>query len=142
MAEITNKKDKLLADLAALGSTDERYRFIIETGRKAEPIREDQRLDKFLIEGCMSRAWLVPELRDGRLFFYVDSDAAIVKGIMAVLTSVYSGNKPAENLGLSPEFLREGGITEHLSMNRRNGLSNVVKQIMLYSKVYEALSRQ
>jgi cysteine desulfuration protein SufE len=136
------KKDSLLAELGALGSTDERYRYIIETGRKAEPVREDQRLDKFLIEGCMSQAWLVPEFRDGKLFFYVDSDAAIVKGIMAVLASVYSGNKPSENLGLSPEFLREGGITEHLSMNRRNGLSNVVKQIMLYSKVYEALSRQ
>ena len=59
---------------------------------------------------------------------------------MALLISVYSGNLPAENLALSPEFLKEGGVTEHLSMNRRNGLSSVVKQIMLYSAAFKALN--
>ena len=88
----------------------------------------------------MSQAWLIPEFKDGRLYFYVDSDAAIVKGIMALLISVYSGNLPAENLALSPDFLKEGGVTEHLSMNRRNGLSSVVKQIMLYSTAFKALN--
>jgi cysteine desulfuration protein SufE len=83
----------------------------------------------------------VPEFSEGRIRFYADSDAAIVKGIMAILIAVYSDNTPEENLSLSPEFLREGGVTEHLSMNRRNGLSNVVKQIMLYSTALKAMNR-
>ena len=141
MTGILQKKDKVLADLAALPSTDDRYKFIIDMGRSLPALSVAQRQDKYLIQGCMSQAWLVPELKDGRVLFYVDSDALIVKGIMAILISVYSGNTPNENLGLSPEFLREGGITEHLSMNRRNGLSSVVKQIMLYSTAFQALSK-
>jgi cysteine desulfuration protein SufE len=138
---ILQKKDKVLSDLAALPSTDDRYKYIIEMGRSLPPLSDAQRQDRFLIQGCMSQAWLVPELKDGRVQFYVDSDALIVKGIMAILIAVYGGNLPSENLGLSPEFLREGGITEHLSMNRRNGLSSVVKQIMLYSTAFLALSK-
>lgn len=141
MTSILQKKDKVLLDLAALPSTDDRYKYIIEMGRSLPALSDAQRLDKFLIQGCMSQAWLVPELKDGRVYFYADSDALIVKGIMAILLSVYSANAPSDNLGLSPEFLREGGITEHLSMNRRNGLSSVVKQIMLYSTAFLALSK-
>jgi cysteine desulfuration protein SufE len=141
MSTIQTKKAKILGDLSALSSTEDRYRFIIEMGRHLPPIPESQRLDKFLISGCMSQAWLVPEFSEGRIRFYADSDAAIVKGIMAILIAVYSDNTPEENLSLSPEFLREGGVTEHLSMNRRNGLSNVVKQIMLYSTALKAMNR-
>jgi cysteine desulfuration protein SufE len=141
MSTIQTKKEKILADLAELTATDDRYRFIIDMGRRLPPIPEAQRLDKFLISGCMSQAWLVPEFRDGHVLFHADSDAAIVKGIMAILIAVYSNNTPEENLGLSPDFLRDGGITEHLSMNRRNGLSNVVKQIMLYSTAFKAMKR-
>ena len=141
MSTIDEKKQSILAQLASIQSTDDRYKFIIEMGRKLPVLADTQRQDKFLIEGCMSRAWLVPEMKDGKLYFYVDSEAAIVKGIMAILVSVYSGNSPGENLSLSAEFLKEGGITEHLSMNRRSGLSSVVKQIMLYSTAFKAISQ-
>jgi cysteine desulfuration protein SufE len=140
MSDINAKKALILEELASITSSDDRYKFIIEKGRELPTLRDEQRLEKFLVQGCMSQAWLVPELKDGRLYFYVDSDAAIVKGIMAILVAVYSGNTPAENLILSPDFLKDGGITEHLSMNRRNGLSSVVKQIMLYSTAFKALS--
>jgi cysteine desulfuration protein SufE len=140
MSDINAKKALILEELASITSSDDRYKFIIEKGRELPTLRDEQRLEKFLVQGCMSQAWLVPELKDGRLYFYVDSDAAIVKGIMAILVAVYSGNTPAENLTLSPDFLKDGGITEHLSMNRRNGLSSVVKQIMLYSTAFKALS--
>lgn len=137
---ITEKKDKILAELAVIQDTDERYRYIIQKGRALSPLSSEQCADKFLIEGCISQAWLMPEFRDGKVYFHAHSEAAIVKGIMAILVEVYSGNTPQDNLGLSPEFLREGGITEHLSMNRRNGLSSVVKQIMLYNTAYKALA--
>jgi cysteine desulfuration protein SufE len=141
MSEILEKKEKILRDLAGINSSDERYKFIIDMGRKLPNLTDAQREDKYLIEGCMSRAWLVPEFKDGRLHFYVDSEAAIVKGIMAILVAVYSGNKPEENLTLSADFLKEGGITEHLSMNRRNGLSSVVRQMLLYSITFKALNK-
>lgn len=141
MSEIQEKKEKILRDLAGINSSDERYKFIIDMGRKLPSLTDAQREDKYLIEGCMSRAWLVPEFKDGRLHFYVDSEAAIVKGIMAILVAVYSGNKPGENLTLSADFLKEGGITEHLSMNRRNGLSSVVRQMLLYSITFKALNK-
>ena len=141
MLEIQGKKEKILLDLAGINSSDERYKFIIDMGRKLPNLTDAQREDKYLIEGCMSRAWLVPEFKDGRLHFYVDSEAAIVKGIMAILVAVYSGNKPEENLTLSADFLKEGGITEHLSMNRRNGLSSVVRQMLLYSITFKALNQ-
>jgi cysteine desulfuration protein SufE len=141
MSEILEKKEKILRDLAGINSSDERYKFIIDMGRKLPNLTDVQRADKYLIEGCMSRAWLVPEFKDGRLHFYIDSEAAIVKGIMAILVAVYSGNKPDENLTLSADFLKEGGITEHLSMNRRNGLSSVVRQMILYSITFKALNQ-
>lgn len=139
---IQDKKQSILNELGLISSADERYRLIIQKGRALAPLTDEQRQEKFLIEGCISRAWLIPELRGGKVFFTADSEAAIVKGIMAILLEVYSGNAPSENLGLSPDFLKEGGITEHLSMNRRNGLSSVVKQIMLYSAAYKALAAQ
>jgi cysteine desulfuration protein SufE len=142
MVDINQKKEKILADLSDIQSTEDRYKFIIDMGRKLPSLMDEQRSDKFLIQGCMSRAWLIPEFVDGKLYFYVDSEAAIVKGIMAILVAVYSGNKPEDNLTLSPDFLKAGGITEHLSMNRRSGLSSVIKQMMLYSMVFKKLGVQ
>lgn len=137
---IEEKKQSVLSELAAITDTDERYRYIIGKGRAMPEIAPEKLDEKYLIQGCISRAWLLPELRDGLIYFQGHSEAAIVKGIIAILIEVYSGNSPQENLALSPEFLREGGITEHLSMNRRNGLSSVVKQIMMYSAAYKALA--
>lgn len=142
MSGILDKKNKILKDLAQITSSDERYKFIIDMGRNLPNLTDEQRIDKFLIEGCMSKAWLVPEHINGKLYFHVDSEAAIVKGIMAILVYVYSGNDPEENLSLSADFLKEGGITEHLSMNRRNGLSSVVRQIILYSMAFKALKQK
>lgn len=137
---IETKKDAIMSELAAITDSDTRYKFIIAKGRTLPELTLAQKEEKFLVPGCMSRAWLVPEFRDGKVYFAVDSEAAIVKGIMAILVEVYSGNAPAENLALSPDFLKDGGITEHLSLNRRNGLSSFLKQIMLYSTVFQKMS--
>ncbi|MCX6116212.1 MAG: SufE family protein, partial [Proteobacteria bacterium] len=133
MISITQKKDRLIQEMAKISDVDERYRFIIAKGKSLPEISSNDRLDKFLIAGCLSKAWLIPKFDGKTLEFSADSEAAIVKGIMALLLDVYSQNSPAEILSLSPDFLKEAGITEHLSMNRRNGLSGVIKQVMLYA---------
>ena len=138
---INERKNKVLAELSEISDVDERYKYMIAKGRALPDLKSDQKDKKYLIEGCMSQAWLVPHLEEGRVIFHVDSEAAIVKGIMAILAEVYSGGTPEEILGLSPEFLKEGGISEHLSMNRRNGLSSVVKQMRLYATVFSLQSK-
>lgn len=142
MKTIQEKQQELVSELANIKGKDERFEFIISQGKQFSPLEERLKEDKFLIKGCMSKAWLVPEFKDGILHFQFDSDALIVKGIMAVLMKVYNDNPPAENLSLDPNFLAKVGITEHLSMNRRNGLANLFKQIQLYSATFKALQNR
>ena len=139
MSVVEEKKQKLLEELRSCATPEDRYRFIIQKGKELAPLPEEKRLDKFLVEGCTSRAWLVPEMKEGRLYFNADSEASIVKGIIALLLEVYSGQTPEQILKTDAGFLSEGGVTEHLSMNRRSGLSSMVKQVKLYAAAVRAL---
>lgn len=134
---IEEKKDALLKAFPDFPGWEEKYRYIIDQGKKLPPLSEEEKRDKFLIEGCMSRAWLLAEYRDGRVHYKGDSEASIVKGILSVLLSVYHDSTPDEILRLAPEFLKDVGIEDHLSMNRRNGLANMCKQIKLFAKVFK-----
>jgi len=138
---IQQKKQKLIETLGAIESKDERLRYIIARGKQMPPLPPESQEERYLVPGCLSRAWLVPEFKSGQVHFAADSEAMIVKGIMAILLEVYNNNTPDENLGLAPDFLADVGITEHLSMNRRNGLANLCKQIRLYSAAYKAMAQ-
>lgn len=134
MNEILGRKDELLKSLRAIRDKDERLRHIIGEGKALPLFPENLRLEPFLVKGCISRAWLVPELKEGRLYFMADSEAMIVKGIVALLLKVYNGSTPEEILSLSTDFLSEAGVSEHLSMNRRNGLGNILGMIQHYAR--------
>ncbi|MDD7984781.1 SufE family protein [Lentisphaera marina] len=135
-------KDKLIADLGKIEDIDDRFTWLIKFGRQAGDLSEDKRIDKFKISGCTSQLWLVPELKAGQVHFSADSDAAIPKGLGTVFAKVYSGLTPAEAMALDASFLETAGLSEHLSMNRRNGLSSLHKQIMLYCATFSALAAQ
>ena len=109
-------------------------------GRPLPAYPEDKREEKYKVKGCQSQVWLCPEFKDGRVYFHADSDALLVKGIVGILTSVYSDATPDEILSTKPEFLSEVGITEHLSMNRSNGLAAMMKQIQMYAVVYKSMA--
>lgn len=134
MTDIILRKDELLKSLRAIHDKDERLRHIIGEGKALPPFPENLRLEPFLVKGCISRAWLVPQVNDGRLSFIADSEAMIVKGIIALLLKVYNGSTPEEIATLSTDFLSEAGVSEHLSMNRRNGLSNILSMIQHYAR--------
>ena len=136
---LIQRKEKILQELSKITVSDDRYKYIIAKGRNLPELTTEQKDDKFLVEGCISRAWLIPRLEGDRVFFSAHSESAIVKGIIAILLEVYNDATPDEILGLSPEFLRAGGIVEHLSMNRRNGLANISRQIQLYAVAYKSL---
>lgn len=120
---------------------EDRYKELIHLGRELAPYPEDKREEKYKVKGCQSQVWLYPEFKEGKVFFHADSDALLVKGIVGLLTSVYSDATPDDILATKPDFLKEVGITEHLSMNRSNGLASMMKQIQMYALVYKTMQK-
>jgi cysteine desulfuration protein SufE len=134
MSTIQERKDHLIQTLRSIPDKDERLRYIVEQGKNLPPLPDSLKLDPFLVKGCISKAWLVPQIQNERLNFLADSEAMIVKGIIALLLQVYNGSRPEDILAFPPDFLSEAGVTEHLSMNRRNGLVNVLGLIQSYAQ--------
>lgn len=120
---------------------EDRYKELINLGKGLEAYPEDKREEKFKIKGCQSQVWLYPEFKDGRIYFHADSDALLVKGIIGLLVNVYSNATPDEILNTKADFLKEVGITEHLSMNRSNGLASMMKQIQMYALVFKSTQK-
>jgi cysteine desulfuration protein SufE len=121
---------------------EDRYKELITLGKQLATYPEDKRDDKYKVKGCQSQVWLCPEFKEGRVYFHADSDALLVKGIAGVLVGVYSDATPDEILSTKPDFLSEVGITEHLSMNRSNGLAAMMKQIQMYAVVFKSMAMQ
>jgi cysteine desulfuration protein SufE len=125
--------DELVETFELLGDWEERYRYLIELGRKLEPLPEAARTESNKVRGCMSQVWLTDEREPGpplRLKFRGDSDAHIVKGLIAVLFKLVSGRTPQEirTLDIGSVFARLG-LENHITMNRRNGFYAMVERI-------------
>ncbi|MGC6423452.1 MAG: SufE family protein [Lentimonas sp.] len=131
---LKDKQETLVEEITLIPDAYERLGYIVERGKKAEGLPDDLRIDSFKIEGCMSQLWVVPEFKDGLCYFKSESDSAIVKGIAELLCGFYSEQKPEEIIETDAEFLGEVGITQHLSPNRRNGLSRIVESIQRFAK--------
>lgn len=127
--------------LGQFSDWEDRYKELIQLGRSLASISDEQRAEKYKVKGCQSQVWLIPEFKDGKVYFQADSDAVLVKGIIALLVNVYSDATPDEILNNKPEFLKEMGITEHLSMNRTNGLASMMKQIQMYAAVFKSMQK-
>ena len=116
----------------------DKYALIIEQGNALEKLDEKNKTPENIIEGCQSRVWLHTEYREGKLFFHAESDAVIVKGLLALVLRVFSGRTPDEIIATDLRFMKEIGLTEHLSPIRSNGLLAVIKQIRFYAMAYKA----
>jgi cysteine desulfuration protein SufE len=132
---------ELESQFAALSSWDDRYRLIIQKGRALANLQEEQKSEQFRIKGCQSQVWLVPSFQQGLVVFAADSDALLVKGIISLLIEIYSQATPSEILDNKPDFFNKIGISDHLSMNRSNGLAAMIKQIQMYAFAYKALEQ-
>ena len=131
---LQEKKESLVEEITLIPDAYERLGYIVDSGKKAGGLPDDLRIDTFKIEGCMSQLWVVPEYKNGLCHYQSESDSAIVKGIANLICDFYSGALPKEILETSADFLSEVGITQHLSPNRRNGLSRIVKSIQRFAK--------
>lgn len=130
--------NQLVDEFSKFSNWEERYKHIIKLGKNLETMDEKYRREEYKVKGCQSQVWLFPELEEGKIIFHADSDASIVKGIIALLLRVYSDATPSEILATKPDFLDEIGLREHLSMSRANGLSSMVKQISMYALAMQA----
>lgn len=138
---IKEKQVELEKEFEQFTDWEEKYSRIIELGRKLPQIDEAVKTDKNKIEGCQSQVWINAKFEDGKIYFEADSDAAIVKGLIAILIRVYSGHTPDEILSNPPTFLQKIGIDKHLSPTRKNGLGAMMKQIQMYAIAFKALKK-
>lgn len=115
----------------------DKYQLLIDLGSDQEPLAEQYKTPQNLIDGCQSRVWLQADYKeDGKIYFQAESDALIVKGIVALLIRVLSGHTPQEILDADMSFLDEIGLKDHLSPTRSNGLLAMVKQIKAYALAF------
>jgi len=130
MTDIQADINELVEEFDLLGDWEERYRYLIELGQAMEPLAEDERNDKTRVQGCVSQVWLVLGEDGGRISLRGDSDAHIVKGLVALLTRLYGERTPQEALSIDPRaVLSQIGLSEHLSPQRSNGLASMVARI-------------
>ena len=116
----------------------DKYQLLIDLGNEQKPLDEQYKTEKNLIDGCQSRVWLQADLIDGKVHFQAESDALIVKGIVALLISILSDHTPDEILNANLHFIEDIGLTEHLSPTRSNGLLAMLKQMKLYAMAFKA----
>jgi cysteine desulfuration protein SufE len=128
------KRDALLETLGLLPDSYEKFTWLVDYARKRQSLPDDLKIDAFRVDGCLSAVWLVPALEDGVCQFRTDSDSAVVKGMAWLLCDLYSGESPAAVLELEPDFLEQVGLLQHLSGNRRNGLSRVRDRIARFAQ--------
>ena len=116
---------------------EDRYKWIIDQGKKLLAIPEELKIDSNLVKGCQSRVWLWVTLStDKKLHIQADSDAMIVKGLVALMLRLFNELSPQEVIAASPEFINELGLAQHLSQSRANGLVAMIKQIKNFALVY------
>ncbi len=141
MAKSINEiQDEIIEEFEAFDDWMERYQLIVEYANelKKNPLPAEDKTDSNLIDGCQSKVWFTAKMQDGKLHFKGDSDALLVKGIVALLISVLSDHTPAEILKADLYFIDRIGLQEHLSPTRSNGVVAMLKQMKLYALAYQA----
>lgn len=138
METINELQDEVIEEFSDFDDWMGKYQLLIDLGSEEKPLPEQYKTDQNLIDGCQSRVWLQADMKDGLLYFQAESDALIVKGIVALLIRVLSGHTPDEILNADLYFIDRIGLKEHLSPTRSNGLLAMLKQMKMYALAYKA----
>lgn len=138
MKTINEAQDEVIEEFSEFSDWMDKYQMLIDLGNELEPLDECYKTEQNLIDGCQSRVWVQADYEDGRIRFSADSDALIVKGIIALLISVLSDHTPQEILDAELYFIDRIGLRDHLSPTRSNGLLAMVKQVRMYALAYKA----
>ena len=135
---INEIQDEIIGEFSGFDDWMDKYQLLIDLGNEQEPLDEQYKVESNLIDGCQSRVWLQADYHDGIIDFTAESDALIVKGIVALLIRVLSGHTPQEILDAELYFIDQIGLKEHLSPTRSNGLLAMVKQMRMYALAFKA----
>ncbi|MGN0220748.1 MAG: SufE family protein [Prevotella sp.] len=135
---INEIQDEVIEEFSSFNDWMDKYQLLIDLGNELEPLDEKYKTESNLIDGCQSRVWLQADITDGKMILQAESDALIVKGIVALLVRVLSGHAPKEILDADLYFIERIGLKEHLSPTRSNGLLAMLKQIKMYALVFSS----
>ncbi len=132
-----NKEQKIISEFKSLPDWEAIYKRIIDEGKKLKDLPAEFKVDKYKVKGCQSQVWLKAEKgSDGLIYFSGDSDAILVKGLLSLLLTVFSGETPKSILEGKAEFIKELKLDAHLTPSRSNGLFAMLKQIKYYAQAF------
>ena len=137
---INELQDEVIEEFSDFTDWMDKYQLLIDLGNELQPLDAKYKTEDNLIDGCQSRVWLQADMRDGLLYFTAESDALIVKGIIALLIRVLSGHTPHEIAAADLYFIDRIGLRDHLSPTRSNGLLAMLKQMKLYAEIFKHTS--
>jgi cysteine desulfuration protein SufE len=135
LSEIENE---IVEEFGFFDNWEAKYEYLIDLGKKLNDFPEEQRKDENKVSGCQSSVWLVADTNNGSLTFKADSDSTIVKGLIALLIRVLSGQSPDDIVNAKLEFIDKIGLKQHLAQTRANGLAAMIKQMKIYALAYKA----
>lgn len=135
---INEIQDEIIEEFSDFEDWMDKYQLLIDLGSDQPPLEEKYKNEQNLIDGCQSRVWLQADMIDGKLLFQAESDALIVKGIVALLIRVLGDHTPQEILDTDLYFIERIGLSEHLSPTRSNGLLAMIKQMKMYALAFKA----
>ena len=133
---INERQDEIIEEFQDFEDWMDKYQLLIDLGNDQAPLDEKYKIESNLIDGCQSRVWLQADYEDGKIHFQAESDALIVKGIVALLIRVLNDSTPKEILDADLYFIEKIGLKEHLSPTRSNGLLAMVKQMRMYALAF------
>ena len=139
---INEAQDEVIEEFSDLTDWMDKYQLLIDLGNEQKPLDDKYKTESNLIDGCQSRVWLQADYEDGKIYFTAESDALIVKGIIALLIRVLSGHTPQEILDTDLYFIDRIGLKDHLSPTRSNGLLAMVKQIRMYALAFKVKNEE
>jgi cysteine desulfuration protein SufE len=134
---ISEIQDQLVEDFSLFDDWEGKYEYIIDLGKKLTPLGVEHKIDGNKIKGCQSTVWLHAYIKEGKLYFEADSDAIIVRGLIAMLIMVLSGQTTDQVAQADLYFIDRIGMTKHLAQTRSNGLLSMVKQMKFYALAYQ-----
>ena len=137
MITIDEIQDAVIEEFSSFDDWMDKYQMLIDLGNELAPLDEKYKTESNLIDGCQSRVWLQADYADGLVSFQAESDALIVKGIVALLIRVLSDHTPQEILDADLYFIDRIGLRDHLSPTRSNGLLAMVKQMRMYALAFQ-----
>jgi cysteine desulfuration protein SufE len=133
---LKDRQNEIVAEFSAFTDWEDRYKKLIELGKALPELPDSKKLEDFKVKGCQSQVWIHARMEDGRILFEADSDAILVRGLVALLLRVYSNATPAEILSTPPDFVKEIGLETKLSPSRANGLFSMIKQMKFYAMAF------